>query len=305
MRGKILIGIIAIAIILGLTAYRVLPKRLQSSSPAAQSAAVESAQNAEPIISETFYPITKVVDGDTIAIEINGKNTTIRLIGLDTPETVDPRSSLRSRSYYGGVGQAPVQCFGREASEKAKEVLTGKRVRLETDASQGERDKYGRLLAYVFLEDGTLFNQLMISDGYGHEYTYNPSTGADTYPIGLPYKYQKEFKEAERMARENQKGLWADFACASESERPNKSADTENTPVPYSVRSYQIRNTGTYECAKNIYNCSSFKTQAEAQHVFELCGLHAATSSTQAGGDQNDVHKLDRDGDGKVCESLP
>lgn len=204
MNRKILIVIVFAAIILGLITYRALPKRLQNSA-SAQSAAIESIQNTVPIISqypEIFYPVTKVVDGDTIVININGKNTTVRLIGLDTPETVDPQSSLRSRSYYGGVGQAPVQCFGVHASDKAKEVLAGKRVRLEMDPSQGEFDKYGRLLAYVFLPDGTNFNELMISEGFGHEYTY-----------ALPYKYQKEFKVTEAAAREQKKGLWAPDAC--------------------------------------------------------------------------------------------
>lgn len=190
MVKKVLVVAVLIIIILGLTVRRALPKRLQSP-PVAQSAAAESALNIGPAISdssEAYYSVTKVVDGDTIAVDINGKSVTIRLIGLDTPETVDPRK--------------PVQCFGTQASQKAKELLTGKRVRLETDPSQGERDKYGRLLAYVFLEDGTLFNQLMISEGYGHEYTYN-----------LPYKYQKEFKQAENTAREGKKGLWAPEAC--------------------------------------------------------------------------------------------
>ena len=284
MRNKTAIAILILGIGLGTLVSRTVPSSVQQSVAESQSAIVSE---SVPEISATsplndaekYYPVTKVVDGDTIAVEMGGKSETVRLIGLDTPETVDPRK--------------PVQCFGEEASKKAKEILTGRRVRIEMDASQGSptsaeasagtRDKYGRLLAYIFLEDGTLFNKLMIAEGFGHEYTYN-----------LPYKYQKEFKEAEKTARENKKGLWADFACTSESERPNKSADTENTPVPYPVRSSQIRNTGKYECAKNVYNCSSFKTQAEAQNVFELCG-----------GNQNDVHKLDSDMDGKVCERLP
>jgi micrococcal nuclease len=272
MVKRILYVAVIILSILVLTPHRELPEQLVASSPVAQSAAAtQSVEDATTTQRQkyTYYMVTKVVDGDTIAVNMNGKNTTIRLIGLDTPETVDPRK--------------PVQCFGVQASDKAKEVLNGKSVRLEMDASQGDLDKYGRLLAYVFLEDGTFFNQLMISEGFGHEYIYN-----------LPYKYQKEFKAAERTAREGKKGLWADFACASESERPNISANTENAPVPYPMRSSQIRNTGAYECAKNVYNCSGFKTQAEAQYVFEICG-----------GNKNDIHKLDRDGDGKACESLP
>ncbi len=141
------------------------------------------------------YAVVKVVDGDTLDILVNDETVRVRLIGLDTPEIVDPRK--------------PVQCFAREASAKAKEILTGQSVQLETDLSQDLHDKYGRLLAYIFLPDGTLFNKYMISEGYGHEYTYH-----------LPYKYQAGFKAAEKTARENKKGLWADDTCAGNTTKP-------------------------------------------------------------------------------------
>lgn len=139
-----------------------------------------------------LYKVQRVIDGDTISVSINGKNETLRLIGMDTPETVDPRK--------------PVQCFGREASTKAKEILTGKMVRLESDSTQSNRDKYQRLLRYVFLEDGTFFNKLMIGDGYAHEYTYQSN----------PYKYQAEFIKAEKQARENNRGLWSPDSCGGD-----------------------------------------------------------------------------------------
>lgn len=144
--------------------------------------------NNEREIPDGFLRVVRVVDGDTLVIEENGIEEKVRMIGLDTPEVVDPRK--------------PVQCFGREASAKAKEILEGKFVRLESDESQGDRDKYGRLLRYAFLEDGRLFNKLMVEEGYGHEYTYN-----------IPYKYQKEFQDAEASAREGKKGLWAEGVC--------------------------------------------------------------------------------------------
>ena len=142
---------------------------------------------------DTFYNVAEVVDGDTIKINIDGKIETLRLIGIDTPESVHPTK--------------PVECFGKEASDKAKEILEGKRVRLENDPTQGERDKYNRLLRYIFLEDGMNFNKLMISEGYAFEYTY-----------GIAYKYQKEFKDAEKEAQENKKGLWSTETCNGESD---------------------------------------------------------------------------------------
>ena len=95
-----------------------------------------------------------------------------------------------------------MECFGKEASDEAKKILAGKTVRLETDASQDFRDKYGRLLAYVILTDGTNFNKFMIANGFGYEYTYK-----------VPYKYQADFREAEKIARKNKSGLWAEGIC--------------------------------------------------------------------------------------------
>lgn len=134
------------------------------------------------------YEVAKVVDGDTIDVTIEGQKNRVRLIGINTPESVDPRK--------------PVECFGKEASDKTREILTGKKVLLEADASQTDRDKYDRLLRYVFLEDGTNFNELMVREGYAYEYTYD-----------LPYKYQKDFKAAQKEASDAGKGLWGEGAC--------------------------------------------------------------------------------------------
>ncbi len=132
--------------------------------------------------------VVKVVDGDTITVSINGTTDTIRIIGLNTPETVDPRKG--------------VECFGREASAFAKQTLSGKTVYLEPDASQSERDKYGRLLRFVFLEDNSDYGKVAIQEGFGYEYTYD-----------LPYRYQTEYKQAQHSAQANKKGLWAEAAC--------------------------------------------------------------------------------------------
>ena len=136
--------------------------------------------------------VVRVVDGDTVVV---APRTTLRLIGIDTPETVDPRK--------------PVQCFGREASAWAHALLDGKEVWLEYDPSQGRLDKYGRTLAYVWLPDGVLFNQVMIADGFAHEYTYD-----------LPYRYQDAFAAAERDARESERGLWSPTTCNGDTATP-------------------------------------------------------------------------------------
>lgn len=144
----------------------------------------------KPHISEVSVMgrVKDVVDGDTLKVELGSQTETIRVIGIDTPETVHPTK--------------PVECFGREASDKAKNILNGTTVTVVKDSSQGERDKYGRLLAYVILEDGKDFGEEMIRSGHAYEYTYDEA-----------YKNQAIYKEAETAASNNGVGLWADGVC--------------------------------------------------------------------------------------------
>jgi endonuclease YncB( thermonuclease family) len=135
------------------------------------------------------YPVLSVTDGDTIRVCVDGKSTRIRLIGIDTPEVRDPRK--------------PVQCFGREASRRAHELMDGTQVWLEYDPSQGRRDRYGRTLAYVWLNENMLVNQQMVSEGFAHEYTYDDS-----------YKYRDTFRHAEQAAQTAELGLWNPATCA-------------------------------------------------------------------------------------------
>jgi len=215
-----------------------------------------------PTPTRTLYTVTKVIDGDTITISMNGVPKTIRLIGIDTPETVDPRTT--------------VQCFGVEASNKAKELLTGKNVWIETDVITGQRDKYDRLLAYIYRDDGLFINRYLVEYGYAYEYTYN-----------TPYKYQAEFKAAQKSAEAAGRGLWAPGVCEEE-------PASAPQPTPQPAPAYTPPSTSGYSCSANIYNCGDFSTHAEAQDVYEMCG-----------GVNNDIHRLDGDKDGEACESLP
>jgi micrococcal nuclease len=139
--------------------------------------------------------VTDVVDGDTIDVDLGNEEVRLRLIGINTPESVDPRR--------------PVECYGAEASNKAKELLGGQMVYLEPDPSQDERDRYGRLLRFVWLADGRLFNLEMIAQGYAYEYTYESK-----------YKYQAEFRAAQSQAQSQQLGLWSPATCNGEQGRP-------------------------------------------------------------------------------------
>ena len=124
--------------------------------------------------------VTRVIDGDTIVVETVG---TVRLIGVDTPETVDPRE--------------PVGCFGPEASAFTKEIATGKMVRLDYDIDRF--DRFERTLAYIYLPDGGFLNAELVRQGYGRAYTF------------FPFRYLDDFRALEREARDARRGLWG--AC--------------------------------------------------------------------------------------------
>ena len=138
--------------------------------------------------SKKKYQVIAAVDGDTIRIATVAGEEKVRLLGIDTPE-VDPTR--------GGP-----ECYGPEASKQTKKLVEGQYVTLEIDSSQGERDTYGRRLAYVRLDNGTLLNEILLKEGYAYEYTFNN-----------PYLYQKEFKTAERSAQQNNLGVWQ--ACTN------------------------------------------------------------------------------------------
>lgn len=134
--------------------------------------------------------VVKVVDGDTITVLLGDKKEKVRIIGVNTPETVDPRRG--------------VQCFGKEASAFTKKSLSGQKILLEADPTQSDRDKYNRLLRFVWINDGkTDFGERLISEGYANEYTYD-----------TPYKYQARYKQAEKDAQQAKRGLWADGVCS-------------------------------------------------------------------------------------------
>lgn len=190
MKHKIRGLSIVFFLVLGFLLYRqdVSKTILQGTQKelAAGVAATPAAEN-HPAVSG-FVAVERVIDGDTIDVLQNGKTLRVRLIGINTPETVDPRKKP--------------ECFGLEASVKLHALLDGREVRLETDPTQGVYDKYGRELAYVFLPNDMDVNELMVRTGFAREYTYKK-----------PYKFQKSFKAAESAARAASLGLWAPGAC--------------------------------------------------------------------------------------------
>ena len=131
------------------------------------------------------WQVSRVIDGDTVEVSRGGRALTIRLIGIDTPETVHPTE--------------PIECYGPEASRFAQRQLTGRSVLLEFDHSQGRVDYYGRTLAYVWLDGQglTLFNKEAIRRGFALEYTYDSA-----------YQWQSLFQKAEKRAQRQKLGVW-------------------------------------------------------------------------------------------------
>lgn len=148
------------------------------------------------------YAVTHVRDGDTIEIAQGGRSVPVRLIGINSPESADPRR--------------PVQCFGREAAARMRALVEGEAVYLAADPSQSRVDNYGRLLAYVWLEDGRLVNHALLSDGYANEYTYDHAN---------PYRLRDAFREARDEARDAERGLWAEETCAGDFDAPVGGSD--------------------------------------------------------------------------------
>lgn len=140
---------------------------------------------------DSGVPVVRVVDGDTLHVLLRGQEVTVRMIGMNTPETVKEN--------------APVECYGPEASDYAKHTLTGQTVTLEYDDSQGRKDQYGRTLAYIWLErpgGGLDFVNLdEVTQGFARERQYGPE----------PYAWKDTFRKVQKSAKAAGAGLWG--AC--------------------------------------------------------------------------------------------
>jgi len=136
--------------------------------------------------------VVRVVDGDTIVAAFldHAETSTIRFLGMNTPETVDPRR--------------PVECFGKEASKFVKQLLTDKDIRLVADPEADDQDNYGRLLRNIVLLDGTDVNALLVREGYAYAYVSFPQNK----------KRKTDLKRLEQEAKSLGRGLWSSTTCA-------------------------------------------------------------------------------------------
>jgi micrococcal nuclease len=158
-----------------------------------------STQKRRPSARGERHEVVRVIDGDTIQVDVDGSLERVRYIGIDTPETVHPRKG--------------VECFGKEASAKNAALVGGKTVRLVRDVS--DRDRYGRLLRYVWVDD-VFVNLELVREGYAQVSTYPPDV-----------EHTDAFIAAQREAREANRGLWAACPAPPEPEpKPRQAAPT-------------------------------------------------------------------------------
>jgi len=160
------------------------PEPQQTPTPEEPDAPVESDSSQPTFTVDTAHAVVpSAPDGDTIHAIVDGNEYTVRIIGIDTPETVDPRK--------------PIQCFGPQASDRTKGELTGEVVTLTPDPTQGDKDKYGRLLRYVNLADGTDWGAQLIKEGLAREYKYK-----------TVYERRSTYLGLQDEARRNGTGGW-------------------------------------------------------------------------------------------------
>ena len=138
--------------------------------------------------------IKRVIDGDTFETD---KGERIRLLGIDTPEKFSS-NKMSSDAERSGLTEDEIKSLGEISSHYADSLMKGKKVFLLSDPLNDDTDRYGRLLRYIFTEDGVMYNLKIISDGYAYAYTK------------FPIITNKMFISAENDARKNNRGLWSD-----------------------------------------------------------------------------------------------
>ena len=185
-----LIGAIAFAVVLaGCGSGTLTPASSGGSSPSQTAPTATTRVDAGAPNGMQAAEVVRVVDGDTLVVTIDGREERLRYIGVNTPETVKPNS--------------PVECYGKQASRANAALVEGRTVLLEKDIS--ERDRYGRLLRYVYVavpgeSDLVFVNLRLVEEGYAQTTTYPPDV-----------RYEQTFRAAQRAAREARRGLWG--AC--------------------------------------------------------------------------------------------
>lgn len=180
------------------------------------------------------YRVLQVVDGDTFKIRIGNKTESVRILGIDAPET----STLRTGA---------IECYGKESTTFASSSLLGKSVRMSRDPTQDSRDKYGRILANVFLSNGTLYAEKAVLSGSAYRYVY----------ANNPVFYDSRILKAQMIAKNKSIGVWG--KCQE------KEGSTLSTPI--------LKTDTEFNCALRKTTCAQMVSCQEAKFYLNLCGI--------------------------------
>lgn len=182
---------LAVIILLGFFAWKyIIPKLDQRQD--------RDKTKLESLTRTDTAKVKKIYDGDTFEAEINGKPEKIRMLGIDTPERSDSEKFERDMERT-SKDRKTIQTLGESSYQNTIRLIGGKKVILKTEPGGDDKDRYGRLLRYVYLEDGTFVNLKIVEEGHANAYRK------------FKLSKQKEFIDAEKTAREQKKGLWGDI----------------------------------------------------------------------------------------------
>lgn len=243
-------------------------EELKPATPAApKQTAAPTAHNPE----DYWHKVTAVVDGDTVKASIDGKEQTIRIIGINAPESTSTKD-----------------CYGDESTSKAKEFLTGKWIKIESDKTQDNTDKYQRLLRYVYFDQATDFGKRMIQEGYAYEYTY-----------AKPYKKQAVYRTTQEEAKTKSLGLWSKNTCDGQLVKPAAKVATP-TQQPAQKATPAPAPAAPAPAPAQPSNCNPNYSPCVPNSASDLDCIDIKFKVQVIG---TDVYKFDKDGNGYGCES--
>jgi micrococcal nuclease len=205
--------------------------------------------------------VTNVSDGDTFKVALDGRTHTVRIVGVNAPEKKE--------------------CYGSEATAAMTRLVNGKRVWLERDAQQGDKDKYGRLLRFVWLDDRTSINRQLLLEGFGYEVLYSKK----------PHKYRASFQAAQAEAKAAKRGLWADATCAGKRTKPVQKQVATPPPPPAPA-----------PAPEPVYAAPAPAPAQSGPYYANCTEVRAAGAAPIYPGQPGFRSSFDRDNDGIGCE---
>ena len=243
MRRTRLVALVGVVLLVALAGCTGSPADEPATPEEPNTKSTETTTMPDAVDGESVtVTVTRVIDGDTMEIEYaNGTEDTVRLLGVDTPETTISRVSPDE---FAGIsdttaGRDHLFNWGEQATIFAEDELEGRQVEIVFDPDSDRRGYFGRLLVYLYV-DGENFNGRLLGEGYARTYDSQ-------------FSLREEFVALEQEAQATDVGLWDFQDSDTESGTDSDSSDTEMPPLP----------------PDGDYNCGDFETQEQAQYVLE------------------------------------